>query len=183
MMSEPSFFPTLDEQSFQAKRSSPAVVMFNSPSEDCLASLNNDNPMLAEQDEGANIEFGFEVNVLDFIVNQVNDDDEAIVSFGKKQFVNSPESGIASSEIINDQSINNEEMEVQEDEEILDDDQQDNNNKEAVKHKFPNYAQVVQYVAASWKKVEWELSKAWLKNTSAQSVICPVFRSLSSFLI
>lgn len=159
MMSEPSFFPTLDEQSFQAKRSSPAVVMFNSPSEDCLASLNNDNPMLAEQEEGANIEFGFEVNVLDFIVNQVNDDDEAIVSFGKKQFVNSPESGIASSEIINDQSINNEEMEVQEDEEILDDDQQDNNNKEAVKHKFPNYAQVVQYVAASWKKVERELKQ------------------------
>ena len=169
MMSEPSFFPSLD-QSFQAKtdnvnnsRSSPAVVMFNSTSEDCLASLNNDHNNAGLQDEddigGATLEFGFEVNVLDFIVNQVNDDDEAIVSFGKKQFVNSPESGIASSEIINDQSINNEEMEVQEDEEILDDDQQDNNNKEAVKHKFPNYAQVVQYVAASWKKVERELKQ------------------------
>ena len=166
MMSEPSFFPTLDEQSFQAKRSSPAVVMFNSPSEDCLASLNNDNPMLAEQEEGANIEFGFEVNVLDFIVNQVNDDDEAIVSFGKKQFVNSPESGIASSEII-DQSIN--EMEIQEEELELEqeanpEELEDNNNKvknnEAVKHtKFPNYAQVVQYVAASWKKVERELKQ------------------------
>ena len=48
--------------------------------------------------------------------------------------------GIASSQIITDQSIINDEMEVQEDEDILDDDQQDNNNKEAVKHKFPNYA-------------------------------------------
>lgn len=177
MMSEPSFFPSLD-QSFQAKtdnvnnsRSSPAVVMFNSTSEDCLASLNNDHNNAGLQDEddigGATLEFGFEVNVLDFIVNQVNDDDEAIVSFGKKQFVNSPESGIASSEII-DQSIN--EMEIQEEEELeleqeaTTEELEDNNNKvknnEAVKHtKFPNYAQVVQYVAASWKKVERELKQ------------------------
>ena len=163
MMSEPSFFPSLD-QSFQAKdnnnsRSSPAVVMFNSTTtEDCIASQD------VKEEERANIEFGFEVNVLDFIVNQVNDDDDAIVSFGK-QFINSPESGIASSEIMNpaDQSIATtteglelSELEVAEEAE----EEEDNNNKnEAVKQKFPNYAQVVQYVAASWKKVERELKQ------------------------
>ena len=166
MMSEPSFFPSLD-QSFQAKdnnnsRSSPAVVMFNSTTtEDCIASQD----VKEEESVGANIEFGFEVNVLDFIVNQVNDDDDAIVSFGK-QFINSPESGIASSEIMNpaDQSIATtteglelSELEVAEEEA---EEEEDNNNKnEAVKQKFPNYAQVVQYVAASWKKVERELKQ------------------------
>lgn len=167
MMSEPSFFPSLD-QSFQAKdnnnsRSSPAVVMFNSTTtEDCIASQDVKEE---ESGGGANIEFGFEVNVLDFIVNQVNDDDDAIVSFGK-QFINSPESGIASSEIMNpaDQSIATtteglelSELEVAEEEA---EEEEDNNNKnEAVKQKFPNYAQVVQYVAASWKKVERELKQ------------------------
>ena len=159
MMSEPSFFPSLD-QSFQAKdnnnsRSSPAVVMFNSTTnEDCIT---NDNK---EDESGASIEFGFEVNVLDFIVNQVNDDDDAIVSFGK-QFVNSPESGIASSEIMNpaDQSVSLTEVELSELEATAAEEEDNNNKNEAVKTKFPNYAQVVQYVAASWKKVERELKQ------------------------
>ena len=156
-MSEPSFFPSLD-QSFQAKDNnncdSPAVVMFNT-TEDCSANI-NDTKIEAP------IEFGFEVNVLDFIVNnQVNDDDEAIVSFGK-QFVNSPESGIASSEIMMPEEPIDQSVVVQieadfEEAETVETEQNNNNHNEAVK--FPNYAQVVQYVAASWKKVEQELKQ------------------------
>ena len=162
-MSEPSFFPSLD-QSFQAKDNnncdSPAVVMFNTTTEDCSANINDANKISCE----APIEFGFEVNVLDFIVNnQVNDDDEAIVSFGK-QFVNSPESGIASSEIYQEPVGVDQSVVVQiepefENSEMIEEPEEQNNNNHNEAVKFPNYAQVVQYVAASWKKVEQELKQ------------------------
>ena len=97
-------------------------------------------PQHQRGDSPMTVEFGFEVNVLDLICNQeVDDDDEAIVSFGNAIVLNSPESGIASSVISDDQSSH----------EVVYED--------AVK--IPNYAQIVQYVAKSWKKVEQELKK------------------------
>lgn len=85
--------------------------------------------ILDDEADNCDVEFGFEVNVLDLIdAKKINHDDEAIVSFGT--VLNSPESGIASSEEPNELAV-----------------------------KIPNYAQIVQYVAKSWKKVEQELKK------------------------
>ncbi len=93
------------------------------------------------------IEFGFEVNVLDLISGgqleqQVDHDDEAIVSFGStiQTVLNSPESGIGSGS-------------------DPDHDHNDSYNTSADAVKIPNYAQIVSYVAKSWKKVEQELKK------------------------
>lgn len=132
LMSEPTSFYNEDSKNN-------AVIIFDS-----------DQP---EGNGGSAVEFGFEVNVLDLISSkqQVNHDDEAIVSFGNtittEDVLNSPESGICS-----DINLSHQEMK-----------HSANNNaststaSSAVK--IPNYAQIVRYVAQSWKSVELELKK------------------------
>lgn len=123
------------------------------------------------------VEFGFEVNVLDLICKsgkQLDQDDEAIVSFGSSIILNSPESGIGSCSVLessteavghpdstgchlNDESMSSTFISQQSSSAEF----QDNIGDNAVK--IPNYAQIVHYVAKSWNKVEQEL-----KNGLAQ---------------
>jgi len=114
-----------------------------------------------------NIEFGFEVNVLD-LINQKNQqhlasDDEAIVSFGNTINV-FPVQQVQEPEI----AVEFHQEENYEDDTAADDHGADHtgsdpysvtgNENSAVKT-IPNYAQIVQYMAKSWRNTEQELEK------------------------
>ena len=130
-----------------------------------------------EGDDSSNnqIEFGFEVNVLDFIGDsELNDDDNAIISFvpnknGSKTItiLDSPdESGIDSmtSNITTDSNSNNTAAAtaigcviMQQDKVPQPSPPQEPLINEAVN--IPNYTQVVQFVQRQWNQVQKELKQ------------------------
>ena len=164
-VSEQSFF-TLEEDHNETtstptkhseKDTNPAVVMLTN-----IANPNNKNATTADDEQSASVEFGFDVNVLDFIGNsELNDDDDAIISFvanntnHKSSVLDSPESGIgsmmsnpdsscvaaSSAGVIKTSTCPPQEPPI----------------NDAVN--IPNYAQVVQFITKQWKQVQKELKQ------------------------
>jgi hypothetical protein len=163
-LSDQSFFNNLDESNKSADSclaeaiSGSLLVNFdqgtnfnnnNNNFQDIPAVVMLDQQLTAQQHEI--VEFGFEVNVLDFIstkTNQLDHDDEAIVSFGSTINNNnnnnnqSLESGIGST--ISEPNTNTSGSTGLDNEDFV---------------QVPNYAQVVQFVATSWQNVERELER------------------------
>ena len=181
-VSEQSFF-TLEEDQNETT-STPTTTTFVVNNFDVNNSSNNNNKIVtkdtspavvmltgdAEQNVGdsTNVEFGFDVNVLDFIGHsELHEDDDAIISFVANAndtkctatTLDSPESGI-------DSMISN----ADDSSETIKD---DNAGVEATAKreptpsppliidavKIPNYAQLVQFVTKTWRQVQNEMKQ------------------------
>ena len=141
------------------KDTSPAVVMLTGDAEQNAV------------DSSSNVEFGFDVNVLDFIGHsELHEDDDAIISFLANANDNtkctvttldSPESGI-------DSMISN----PDDSSETIKDDNAGAAEKTTTKReptpspppiidavKIPNYAQLVQFVTKTWRQVQNEMKQ------------------------
>ena len=112
----------------------------------------------------ASVEFGFDVNVLDFIGNsELNDDDDAIISFvanntnHKSSVLDSPESGIGSMMSNPDSSCVNAAISSAGVIKTSTCPPQEPPINDAVN--IPNYAQVVQFITKQWKQVQKELKQ------------------------
>ena len=194
-MSEQSFF-TLGEVDHNSKTTStpnkhseikdntssgPAVVMFTG--DGIGGKFQNSNAaattVFADDDDNGDdnnqIEFGFEVNVLDFIGDsELNEDDNAIISFVPNKsnmitnILDSPESGIDSMTTSNIITTDNNNAAAAIGCVIMQQNKvpqppaaapapQEPLINEAVK--IPNYTQVVQFVQRQWNQVQKELKQ------------------------
>ena len=159
------------------KTSGPAVVMFTGDGIGGKFQNSNAATFAADDNDGGDttnnnqIEFGFEVNVLDFIGDsELNEDDNAIISFVPNKnnnsntinVLDSPESGIDSMTSNMTTDSNNAAATIgcvimQQNKVPQPSSPQEPLINEAVK--IPNYTQVVQFVQRQWNQVQKELKQ------------------------